>query len=75
MSDDIWYREYLSVTAQLDTATRERYDYKKRAFDAEACVVKLREALLEARPYVPEHHGPIMHKIDAVLEETKGGLG
>ena len=32
----------------------------------------LYEALLEALPYVPEHHGPIMHKINAALAKTRG---
>ncbi len=30
---------------------------------------RLREALREAAPYVPEHHGPVRHKIAAALNK------
>lgn len=36
----------------------------------EAEIERLREALQEALPYVPEHHVPVMHKIRAALGDA-----
>jgi hypothetical protein len=35
-----------------------------------AAAPELYEALLEARAYVPEHHGPITHKINSALAKA-----
>ena len=37
-----------------------------------AAAPDLYEALCEALVYVPEHHGPIMHKINAALAKARG---
>lgn len=31
------------------------------------------EALEEAHPYVPDHHGPVQHKIRTALAKYRGG--
>jgi hypothetical protein len=30
------------------------------------------EALREARPYVPDHHGPVAYKVDAAIAKAEG---
>lgn len=37
-----------------------------------AANAKLVEALKDARPYVPDHHGPVVYRIDAALREAEG---
>ena len=37
-----------------------------------AAAPDLLEALLEARAYVPEHHGPAVHKIRAAIAKAEG---
>ena len=37
-----------------------------------AAAPELLEALLEALPYVPEHHGPVIHKINEAIAKAKG---
>lgn len=45
------------------------------ANEAADTIDALELALLEARPYVPEHHGAVMNKIDAALaKEMRDGI-
>jgi len=37
-----------------------------------AAAPDLLAALEEARPYVPDHHGPIAHKIDTAIAKARG---
>lgn len=54
MTDDIWYREYLAVAAQLDAMTQERDD--------------LRELLKEALDYIDDPYNDLAISIGAALK-------
>jgi len=41
--------------------------------EAQARIKELEEALREARPYVPEHHGPVIYKIEKALKGADNG--
>lgn len=44
----------------------------RRVVDQAADLIdELEQALREARVYVPEHHGPVVHKIESVLKKLE----
>ena len=57
-------RDFNSLLVRESKASDARDAY--RTMCAELC-----EALLEARPYVPDHHGPVNHKMESALTKAR----